>query len=441
MSIALKTIKTQFPIFKHHLNLVYLDNAATSQKPTAVINRIKKFYEEENANIHRGIYKLSEKATEEYEAVRNKVAEFINAKSSKEIVFTSGATESINLVASAWGQKNIGADDEIVVTEMEHHSNLVPWQILSEKRKTKSEKPQLKAKNCRLKFIPITGEGQLDISQLPKLITKKTKLVALTFISNVLGTINPVREIVKIVKKLNPECLILVDAAQAVPHMPVNVQKLGCDFLVFSGHKMLGPTGVGVLWARQELLEAMEPYQTGGGMISKVGQYQAILAESPYKFEAGTPNIAGVIGLGAAIDFLQKVGMSNICRYEEGLTVYALEQLSKISDLTIYGSKEIEFCGCQSAKCQLCDRTAALECKNRLGIISFNIKGIHAHDAAQVLDNQNIAVRAGHHCAMPLHAKLGVPATVRASFYLYNSKSDIDKLVEGIGEVKRVFKE
>jgi len=412
----IKNIKTQFPIFKHHPKLAYLDNAATSQKPAAVINRIKKFYEQECANIHRGIYKLSEKATEEYEAVRNKVAEFINAKSSKEIVFTSGATESINLVATAWGQANIGLDDEIVLTEMEHHSNLVPWQELVSSIKYQV----LSIKKC-LKFIPITVDGQLDISQLPKLITKKTKLVALTFISNVLGTINPVQKIVKIVKKLNPKCLVLVDAAQAVPHMPVNAAELGCDFLVFSGHKMLGPTGVGVLWARQELLEAIKPYQTGGGMISKVSQYQAIWIEAPYKFEAGTPNIAGVIGLGAAIDFLRDVGMVNICRHEEELTFYALEKLASISGIEIYGQQNIERCGCERCGTDFksCEDFKSFHraCKNRLGIISFNIKGIHAHDAAQVLDSHNIAVRAGHHCAMPLHAKLGKSATVRASFY------------------------
>jgi cysteine desulfurase/selenocysteine lyase len=435
-------LKTQFPIFKHHPKLVYLDSAATSQKPARVINRIKKFYEEECANIHRGIYQLSEQATQEYEAAREKAAEFIGAKSSKEIIFTSGTTESINLVASAWGRANIKEDDEIVVTEAEHHSNIVPWQGPISNLKSQISKPHLKSQIYQSKifnniqypishiqFIPITKDGELDISQLSKLITKKTKIVALTYISNVLGVINPVAEIAKKVKKINPNCLVLIDAAQAVPHLPVNVQDLGCDFLAFSGHKMLGPTGVGVLWAREKLLEEMDPYQFGGGMILKVDQYQSKWAKIPQKFEAGTPNIAGVIGLGAAIDFLREIGMEKICHHEEELTAYALERLLKIPELTIYGSQELEKCGCVCGKC-----------KNRLGIISFNIAGIHAHDAAQVLDSQNIAVRAGHHCAQPLHQNLGISASVRASFYLYNNHKDVDRLVKGIGKIKQIFK-
>ncbi|HBH45983.1 MAG: hypothetical protein A2445_00490 [Candidatus Jacksonbacteria bacterium RIFOXYC2_FULL_44_29] len=425
--MQLKTIKTQFPIFKHQPRLVYLDNAATSQKPAMVINRIKDFYEKENAAVHRGIYPLSENATAEFEAVRDKVARFIGAETSKEIIFTSGTTESINLVASGWGRKNIGPEDEIVVTEMEHHANFVPWQEL----------------NSNLKFIPVDDNGQLQLDQLAKLLTKKTKLVALTYISNVLGTINPVREIINQIKRINPKCLVLVDGAQAVPHLPVNVQELGCDFLAFSAHKMLGPTGVGVLWGRAEILEAMEPVKFGGGMISRVERGRAIWASVPAKFEGGTPNIAGVIGLGAAIDFLNNVGLANICQQEAQLTAYALEKLQAIDGIVIYGSQELESCGCKCGRCQICKLECGRElklCKNRLGIISFNIKGIHAHDVAQVLGDAGIAVRAGHHCAMPLHQQLGVPASVRMSMYLYNSREDVDLLAEGIGKVQKVLK-
>jgi len=424
-------IKSKFPIFRKQPKLVYLDNAATSQKPKTVIERVNKFYTQENSNIHRGVYDLSDKATKAYEAVRSKVAKFIGARLAKEIIFTSGATESINLVARAWGDKHLKFKDEIVISEMEHHSNIVPWQSL------------LKRKggflDSRLKYIPIDTKGNLDLNQLGNLVNKNTKLLAVAYISNVLGTINPIREIVRIVRKKSPKCLILLDAAQAVPHMPICVKSTGCDFVVFSGHKMLGPTGTGVLWARRSLLDKMGLGNTGGGMISKVRRFSTVAAAVPQKYEAGTPNIAGVIGLGAAVDFLNKVGMVSICQIEEELTDYALDQLQKISKLEIYGPQEFSVCGCNRKKYSSCQKKVR-HCKNRLGILSFNLKGVHAHDLAEVLAKENIAVRAGHHCAQPLHQALGITASVRASFYLYNTKKDVDALVSGIRKAKKVFK-
>ena len=398
-------IKKQFPIFVHHPELVYLDSAATTQKPRVVIERISRYYKEENANVRRGIYRLAEHATKEYEAAREKVARFIGARDAQEIVFTKGATESVNIVAHGF---SLGSDDEIVITEMEHHSNLVPWQ-----RRITNYESKI---NERLKFIPITDEGLLDVSTLPQLITLKTKIVALTYISNVLGTINPIKKIVQEVKRLNPQTIVLVDGAQAVGHLPVNVQELGCDFLVFSSHKMCGPTGVGVLWGRREALEALEPLQYGGSMISRVEKYQSEWADIPYKFEAGTPNIAGVIGFGAAIEFLEQIGIEEIHRYTSELTSYAYEKLRVLPYTNVLGPQA-----------------------PRLGCVSFTLEGVHAHDAAQVLDESNIAIRAGHHCAMPLHERLGVPATARASVYVYNSEEDIDKLIKGLSDVKQLF--
>ncbi len=415
-------VKNQFPIFAHHPELVYLDSAATTHKSRIVIDRIAQFYSQENANVHRGIYRLAEQATEKYEAVREKVARFIGAKDAREIVFTRGATEAINIVSNGL---TLQEDDEIVITEMEHHSNLVPWQ----RRITNYELRQPKVgpplaeitnyeskSNSRLKFVPITDEGVLDLSTLPQLITDKTKIVALTYISNVLGTINPVAKIVQEVKRLNPSTLVLVDGAQAVGHLPVDVQKLGCDFLAFSSHKMCGPTGVGVLWGRKEALEKLAPLQYGGSMISRVEKYHNEWADIPYKFEAGTPHIAGVIGLGAAIEFLESIGIEEIYRHTSELTSYAYEKLRVLPYVRVFGPQA-----------------------PRLGCVSFTIEGVHAHDAAQVLDESHIAVRAGHHCAMPLHERLGVPATARASVYMYNSKEDIDRLTERVKAVKSMF--
>ncbi len=417
-------IKKQFPIFVHHPRLVYLDSAATTHKPQTVIDRVAQFYSQENANVHRGIYRLAEHATEEYEAARVKVARFIGAGDAREVVFTRGATEAINIVSNSLALRE---DDEIVITEMEHHSNLVPWQrrITNYELSPRSGIPfaglitNYETKiNERLKFIPITEDGVLDLSTLPQIITDKTKIVALTYISNVLGTINPIKKIVQEVKRLNPKTLVLVDGAQAVGHLPVNVQELGCDFLAFSSHKMCGPTGVGVLWGRKALLEKLEPYQYGGSMISRVEKYHTTHAEVPYKFEAGTPHIAGVIGMAAAIDFLESIGIDEIYRHTSELTSYAYEKLRALPFVRVFGPQ-----------------------MPRLGCVSFTIEGIHAHDAAQVLDESNIAVRAGHHCAMPLHARLGVPATVRASVYVYNNEEDVERFLKGIVKVKRVFKD
>lgn len=409
----MSTIKKQFPIFSHHPKLVYLDSASTSQKPRAVIDRIVRYYETENANVHRGIYELSEKATQAYEAVREKVARLINAKDSKEIVFVRGATEGINIVAQGL---DFTEDDEIVITEMEHHSNIVPWQRVNSKPQTLNSNTHVK--NRSVAFIPITKDGKLELSVLPRLVTNKTKIVAIAYVSNVLGTINPIKEIVQEVKRINPKCLVLVDAAQAVPHMHVDVQDLGCDFLVFSGHKMCAPTGIGVLWGKYELLEELRPYQYGSSMIARVGKTETTFAEIPYKFEAGTPHIAGVIGLGAAIDFLEEIGLDAIFAHDKTLTEYALSRLQEIKDVSLYGSRDP---------------------KVHSSVIAFNIGDIHAHDVAQVLDEEHVAVRAGHHCAMPLHDALGVSATVRASFYVYNTNADIDALVHGIERVKKIF--
>ncbi len=403
-----QSIKKLFPIFSVHPNLAYLDSAATSQKPQMVIDRIKKYYNQENANVHRGIYALSEKATSEYESVREKVVRFIGASDTNEIVFTKGATEGINIIANGLDWEE---EDEIVITEMEHHSNIVPWQ-----EKIKNSNLKFKIENI-LKFVPINEEGLLDLQVLHKIITKNTTIIALTYVSNVLGTINPIKKIVQEIKQLNQNALVLVDASQAVSHFPVNVQDLGCDFLVFSGHKMCSPTGIGILWGRKELLEQIKPYQYGGSMISRVEKYNAKFADVPYKFEAGTPHIAGAIGLGAGIDFLEQIGMKSIEKHSRDLTDYADSVLSKVSNLEIYGASQ-----------------------NRIGCVSFNVRGVHAHDVAQILDEQNIAVRAGHHCAMPLHTRLGISASVRASFYLYNSKKDIDKLIEALEKVKKVFR-
>lgn len=398
----IEKIRKDFPILNikiHGKPLVYLDNAATSQKPKQVIKAITDFYENYNANIHRSIHYLGEKATAAYEEAHKKVAEFINADF-EEIIFTKSTTESLNLLAYSLGSK-LKPGDEIVITQMEHHSNLVPWQQLAKKNKLK------------LKFIEIDKNGLLKKDSIKKNITKKTKIVSITHVSNVLGTVNDIKSIAKIAHENN--ALLIVDAAQSVPHMPVDVKKLNCDFLVFSGHKMLGPTGIGVLYGKKQLLEEMQPFLYGGEMIKEVTFKDSKFNDLPWKFEAGTANIAQAIGLAAAIDYLNKIGMKNIMQHEEELTKYAMKKLKEIKEVEIYGPKE------------------------RAGLIAFNVKNIHAHDTATILDGEGIAVRAGHHCAMPLASLLGISASVRASFYIYNTKEEIDKLAEGIKKVIKVF--
>lgn len=390
-----KQLKEDFPLLNLK-NLVYLDNAATSQKPKQVIEAVKKYYEESNANIHRGVYQLSEQATTLYEEAREKAAKLINA-GFEEIIFTSGATESINLVASSLDFKE---GDEIIITEMEHHSNFVPWQQAA------------KEKKCVLKIARVDGQFNIDMHHLSSLITDRTRIVAVTHVSNVLGTVNDIHSIARLAHEKNALCL--VDAAQSVPHMKVDVREIGCDFLAFSGHKMLGPTGTGVLYGKKEILEKMRPYQYGGGMIMEVAFENSKWNRLPWKFEAGTPNIAGTVGLSAAIDYISKIGIENIHKHELGLVQYALKKLREINT-KIYGNP-------------------------KLGVISFNIDDIHAHDVAEVLDKEGVAIRAGHHCAMPLMKSLGINACCRISFYLYNTREDIDRLILGLHKVREVFR-
>lgn len=401
-------VRKDFPILNrliHGKPLVYLDNAATTQKPQVVIDALVDYYSNHNANIHRGIHTLAEEATAMHEEAREKIAKFVGAESPREIVFVRNSTEAINLVAYSWGRIFLGKGDEIILSESEHHSNIVPWQILA------------KEKGLKLLFIPLDEEGYLDLQYFKKILTKKVKLISLVHISNVLGTINSVSEIGKMAHEVGS--LFLIDGAQSVPRMPINVNDLNCDFLVASGHKMLGPTGIGFLYAKEELLEKMPPFLGGGDMIREVYLDHSLWNDLPWKFEAGTPNIADAIALGTAVDYLTASGMDNIFDYEKKLTDYALSQLSSLSDLSIYGPKTT---------------------KNKTGVISFNIKGIHPHDVAQILDEEGIAIRSGFHCAMPLHQKLELPSTCRASFYIYNTKAEIDKLVEGILKAKEIFK-
>ena len=400
------SVRRDFPMLLRRQPFVYLDSAATSFKPQQVIDGMTRYYREYSANVHRGIYHISEYATQVYEEVRSTVARFIGAKRPEEIIFTGGTTASVNLVAYAWGSRAVGRGDEIAATIMEHHSNFVPWQQVAAE------------KGAVLKLINVDASGELKINDVHKSITRKTKLLAITATSNVLGTIVPIKEIVAITKKINPRCLVLVDAAQAVPHMPVSVADWDADFVAFSAHKMLGPTGVGVLWGKLEILERLAPFQFGGEMIAEVAVGKTTFKEVPYKFEAGTPHIAGVIGLGAAVEYLSRLGMENVRSHERRLTGYALDRLSDIPGLTVYGPK-------QSV--------------DRGGVISFSMSGIHAHDVAQILDGRGICVRAGNHCAMPLHTHLGLSATTRASFSVYTTKEDIDALVEGLKEVRRIL--
>lgn len=403
---GLESLRKDFPglhIQVHGKPLVYLDNAATTQKPQPVLDAMMEYYTAYTANVHRGIYFTSAKATSRYEAVRVKVAELLNAPSENTIIFTKGTTESINLVAYSWARKNLGPDDEILITEMEHHSNLVPW--------------QLAARDCgaTLKFIPITPGGELDLTNLDTLLTTKTRLVAMTHQSNVLGTVNPVEKIIRQAHAVG--ALVLLDAAQSVPHRTVDIQALGCDFLAFSGHKMLGPTAVGVLYGRKSILDAMEPFLGGGEMIDRVTMRASTWNTVPHKFEAGTPNIAQVIGLGAAIAYLNSVGFDRIHSAETRLTAYARQKLKEVPGIQFYGP----------------------ESGDHGSVISFNLDGIHAADVAQFLDQDGIAVRAGHHCAQPVMDVLGISATVRASLYFYNTEAELDQLAASLTGLRRYF--
>lgn len=407
LGFDVQAVRADFPILERNINgkkLVFLDSAASSQKPLQVIEAISNYYRTSHANVHRGIYRLSEEATDAYENARGRVARFINANSKNEIIFTRNTTESINLVAFSWARANVNAGDEILLTEMEHHANLVPWQLVAQE------------KDARLRFIPITDDGLLDLTEMDNLLTERTKLVAFTQASNVLGTLTPVREIVDRAHSVG--AVTLVDGAQGVPHMPVDVQALGCDFYAFSSHKMCGPTGVGVLWGRREILEGMPPFMAGGEMIRRVELERSEWAEIPHKFEAGTPAIAEAIGLGAAVDYLSDLGMEAVRAHEKELTAYALERLVEVPGLTVYGPTDLEVRG---------------------GVATFALDSAHPHDIATILDSEAVAVRAGHHCAMPLHKRLCLPASTRASFYIYNTPEEIDRLIEALYKVKHIF--
>jgi len=399
--------RADFPILAREVRpgvpLIYLDSAATSQKPLAVIEAMDQYYRHSNANVHRGIHALAEEATALYEGGREKVRRFINAASVKEVIFTRNTTEAINLVAYSWGRANIRAGDLIVYTAMEHHSNLVPWQILAAE------------KGARLAAIPVTDGGELDLSELDTILGQSPKIVCVTHMSNVLGTINPVTEIAA--RAHAAGALVLVDAAQSVPHLPMDVQTLGADFIAFSGHKMCGPTGIGVLWGRQALLEAMPPFMGGGDMIRRVylDRYQP--NDLPYKFEAGTPAIAEAVALGAAVDYLTSLGMPAIQAHEREIVAYALDRLEEVPGVKVYGPPA----------------------ERRGGVAAFSLQDVHPHDVAQVLDRDGIAIRAGHHCAMPLHDRYNLPATSRASFYLYNVPEEVDRLIDGLYKVKKMF--
>ncbi|AJH78270.1 MULTISPECIES: cysteine desulfurase [Heyndrickxia] len=403
----IKEVRRQFPILDQEVNghpLVYLDSAATSQKPLRVIEAVNQYYREYNSNVHRGVHTLGTKATDHYEGAREKVRKFIGAESTEEIIFTKGTTAGLNLVARSFGDAQVQEGDEIVITYMEHHSNLIPWQQLA------------KRKGAVLKYVPMQKNGTLRLEDVEKTVTERTKIVAAALVSNVLGTINPVKEMAKIAHSRG--AYMVVDAAQGAPHMKVDVRDLDCDFLAFSGHKMCGPTGIGVLYGKKALLEEMEPLEYGGEMIDFVGLYDSTWKELPWKFEGGTPIIAGAIGLGEAIDFLEEIGLDEITAHEQDLSAYCLGQLSELEGITVYGPESAD---------------------ERAGLVTFNLENVHPHDAATILDAEGIAIRAGHHCAQPLMKWLDVTATARASFYLYNTKEDIDKLVAGIVKAKEYF--
>jgi cysteine desulfurase/selenocysteine lyase len=400
----IQDIRSLFPILDQQVNgqnLVYLDSAATSQKPLPVIEALDRYYREYNSNVHRGVHTLGTKATDGYEGAREKVRKFINAQSAEEIIFTRGATTALNTVAASYGRANLQAGDEIVITYMEHHANVIPWQQLA------------KATGASLKYIPLQEDGTISLEDARETITDSAKIVSVMQVSNVLGTINPIKEIAELAHSKG--AIMVVDGAQSAPHMKIDVQDLNCDFFAFSAHKMCGPTGVGVLYGKKALLENMEPVEFGGEMIDFVGLYESTWKELPWKLEAGTPIIAGAIGLGAAIDFLEEIGLENIEAYEHKLADYALERLSEVEGITIYGPKK------------------------RAGLVTFNIEDVHPHDVATVLDAEGIAVRAGHHCAQPLMKWLNVSSTARASFYLYNTEEEVDKLVAGIIKTKEYF--
>ncbi|MBA4463850.1 MAG: cysteine desulfurase, partial [Nitrosopumilaceae archaeon] len=402
---SFENIRKDFPILtrtvRENKTLVYLDNASTTQKPNQVIDAINDYYRNHNANIHRAVYALAEEATELYEQTRDKVANFINVKNRAEIIFVRGTTEAINLVAYAWGRAHVKEGDIILTTEYEHHSNIVPWQLLTQE------------KGAKLEYIGMDDNGELILDDLDKyLATGKVKLVTFSLMSNVLGTISDADTIISKCKQAG--VLTLIDGAQAVPHMKVDLEKLDCDFFAFSGHKMLGPTGIGILWVKKSVLETMNPFHGGGDMIREVHKYETTWNDLPYKFEAGTPNIADVVGLGAAIDYLNKIGMENIRQHEIDLTTYAIEKLSHVKGLHIYGTKDIA---------------------KRGGVISFNFADVHPHDVAQIIDEEGIAVRSGHHCAQVLMERLNVAATSRASFYIYNTKEEVDKLINSLNKV------
>jgi cysteine desulfurase / selenocysteine lyase len=407
------TIRPDFPILNREVRgkpLIYLDNAATSQKPQSVIDALVDYYQHHNANVHRGIHTLGDESTQAYQAARQKIAQFIGSRDPHELIFVRNTTEAINLVAFSWALKNISAGDEIIVTELEHHSNLVTWQRVCQQT------------GAKLLFLPIDGNGDLSLEYLKDITGKHTKLIALTHVSNTLGTIINIKHLARDLKHQAPQAKIILDAAQSIPHMSVNVSELNVDFVAFSGHKMLGPMGIGGLWFKKELLETMDPFLVGGGMISQVTKEGFTWADLPDRFDAGTPNVAGAVGLAAAVDYLNRVGMVNIHEHEQMLVEYGLAQLQQIEEegiINLYGLRTSQ---------------------KRAGILTFNVLGVHAHDTAQILDREfGIAVRSGHHCNQILVEKLGVPATVRASFYLYNIPQEIDILIEGLRHVKKVF--
>lgn len=400
-------IKSYFPILNQEINghpLIYLDSAATSQKPVQVIEALKDYYEQDNANVHRGVHTLGNRATEKYEGAREKVRKFINANSMEEIIFLRGTTTAINLIAQSYGRANVNEGDEIVITYMEHHSNIIPWQQLAKER------------GAILKYVELEKDGTISLEQVRAAVTERTKIISMVYVSNVLGTMNPVKEVAQIAHENG--AVMVVDGAQAAPHLKIDVQQLDCDFFAFSGHKMCGPTGIGVLYGKKELLNDMEPVEFGGEMIDFVGLYDSTWKELPWKFEGGTPIIAGAVGLGAAIDFLNEIGLDEIEKHEHQMAAYAMEKMSTIEGLDIYGPADPQ---------------------QRAGIVTFNLNDVHPHDVATVLDMSGIAVRAGHHCAQPLMKWLEVSATARASFYLYNSESDVDRLVEGLRSAKEYF--
>lgn len=403
------TIRNDFPILFQEVNdepLVYLDNAATTQKPKQVLDVLRHYYETDNANVHRGVHTLAERATADYENSREKVRAFINAKETAEVLFTRGTTTGLNWLARSYGDAFIKAGDEIVISYMEHHSNIIPWQQLVQRS------------GATLRYLPLTAEGFIDLDEAKTIINEKTAIVSLAYVSNVLGVINPIKELAALAHSNG--AVMIVDGAQATPHMQVDVQALDADFFAFSGHKMCGPTGIGVLYGKRSLLEQMEPVEFGGEMIDFVRLYESTWKELPWKFEAGTPNIAGAIALGGAIDYLNEIGMDTIHQYEQELVAYVLPKLQAIGGVTIYGPQDPE---------------------HHTGVIAFNLDGIHPHDVATALDMEGVAVRAGHHCAQPLMNYLDVPATARASFYFYNTKADADRLVQAIQATKEFFKD